>query len=181
MRKFHDNSIAPIIAIDFDDTIAIGHGDGGYPNPGTIRPYACEVINFLTSIGVKVVIHSCRDMAIDQDKLSVIDDITPMVDWLRDHGVMYSAINKSVQFAPYAYNGRKIYAHMYVDDRSYGWKESDDIMLQVLKHFLINIVGIDNMLAGEAMAMIRNGYYKYNYRINRECRRYVNEWNARGK
>lgn len=141
IKKIRDNSLAPIIAFDFDDTISI---DGKYPIPGKPRKYAKEVLNFLVSVGVKVVIHTCRDNAIQQDLKTVIDDITPMIEWMNDQGIQFSAINKSVQFAPYHYNGRKIYAHMYVDDRGFGWYESEEIMLTVLGKFMSDIIGIDD-------------------------------------
>lgn len=153
-KKFHDNSLAPILAVDFDDTISI---NGKYPIPGDIRPYAKEVINFLISVGTKVVLHTCRDNAIHQDFKVVVDDITPMITWMMEHGIGFSAINKSIQFAPYHYNGRKIYAHMYIDDRGFGWNECDNIMLIVLDKFLIDVIGVHEGVSENIIYRIRKG------------------------
>lgn len=148
MRKFLDNSMAPIIAIDFDNTISMGDH---YPGCGELRPYTKEVINFLIDIGVKIVIYTSRDVAINQeihvgDIMVVHDDITPMTTYLKENGIKYSAINKSVQFAPFSYNSRKIYAHLYVDDRGYGWQDEPNVMLKVLEHILIQILDLPGRL-----------------------------------
>lgn len=159
-RKYEDNSVAPIIAMDFDGTISVGDS---FPQPKVIRQFAKEVINFLVDAGVKVVIYSSRDVAINQDTYQVHDDITPMVDFLRSNNVRYSAINKSVQFAPFRYNSRKVYAHMYVDDRGYGWIESPCAMIYVLRDILTDLLCVDSDLADMICSMISRG----------ECTKYV--------
>ena len=75
-RKYKDNSIAPIVAIDFDGTISVGDS---FPQPKEIRKFAKEVINFLVDCGIKVVIYTSRDVAINQDTYTVYDDITNQV------------------------------------------------------------------------------------------------------
>ena len=77
-----------------------------------IRPWAKTVINFMHALGIKIVIWTSRDVAYNQDEKQMYDHLTPMLKFLEDQDVKYDAINKSVQFSPYAYNGRKIYAHM---------------------------------------------------------------------
>lgn len=153
-RKYKDNSIAPIVAIDFDGTISVGES---YPNPTLTREYAKEVINFLVDCGVKIVIYTSRDTAINQDDYTVYDDITPMIKFLHNNDIKFSAINKSIQFAPFPYNSRKIYAHMYVDDRGYGWNESGCPMLCVLHDILINLCGIVEQDATEICVKICKG------------------------
>lgn len=136
---FRDSAEMPIIAIDFDDTINMNGGDT-YPICGEPRLYARQVINFMHKLGIKIVIWTSRDVAYNQDEKVMYDHLTPMLKFLDDNGIHYDAINKSVQFAPYHYNGRKVYAHMYVDDRAYGWRGSDDgkdpILLMVLEEFM---------------------------------------------
>lgn len=141
MKKFQDNSVAPIVAWDFDGLICVGDS---YPDPnnGKIRPYIVKVMNFLAEIGVKNIINTSRDVAIVQDGCIVQDDITSMMKYLRENKVMYSAINKSVQYAPFTYNSRKIYAHMYVDDRGYGWREHSHAALDVLVEILVSILEV---------------------------------------
>lgn len=154
MKRFKDNSVAPIVAVDFDDTISIG---GHFPQPGTIRKFAKEVINFMVNSGIKVVIYTSRDTAINQDTMEVHDDITPAIKFLNDNGVKFSSINKSVQFAPFSYNSRKIYAHMYVDDRGFGWIESACSMIYVLHDVLTKVVGVDNGIADKICGKIARG------------------------
>lgn len=143
MKHFIDNSIAPIIAIDFDGTISIGNN--AYPDPhnGTIRPYAKEVMNFLYDVGVKVVIWTNRKNVKGTD----IKDKLLMKEWLNEMGIHYHTVNDSTQFAPFKYYGRKLYAHMFVDDRGYGFDVNDKyIMLNVLRTFLMDIVGCDKTI-----------------------------------
>lgn len=154
MKHFTDNSIAPIIAIDFDGTICIG--DGGYPDPhgGELRPYAKEVINFLYEVGVKVVIWTNRKNVKGTD----IKDKLLMKEWLDEMGVKYHTVNDSTKFAPFKYYGRKLYAHMFVDDRGFGFDCNETfIMLKVLVGFLIDIVGCHKVIANDIYESILLG------------------------
>lgn len=142
--KFNDKAPMPIIAIDFDDTINV-MGSSKYPQCGEPRLWAKEVINFMHKLGIKIVIWTSRDVAYNQDEKKMYDHMTPMIEWLDKHEIHYDAINKSIQFAPYHYNGRKVYAHMYVDDRAFGWHGADtgmdEIFLSVLESFLRRVCG----------------------------------------
>ena len=159
-RIYKDSAVAPIIAFDFDDTININGGDK-YPECGEVRPYAKEVINFLHFVGCKIVIWTSRDVAYNQDEKKMYDHLTPMLKFLDENGIEYDAINKSVQFAPYHYNGRKVYAHLYVDDRAFGWKESPDIMISVLHHILVDIIGIRDKMAIDIAHNVKHGIDDY--------------------
>lgn len=143
MKKFNDNTVAPIIAWDFDGVLNI-NGEDTYPICGQVRKYARPVLQLLHDIGVKNVIWTSRDVAYNQEEKQMCDHITPMIKFLDYNDIRYHAINKSVQFAPYLYNSRKIYAHMYVDDRGFGWHEhtDQDIMLCVLESILCNVLGL---------------------------------------
>lgn len=154
MRKFHDNSVAPIVAMDFDGTLC---EPSDYPLIGNMRQFADKVMRFMIDIGIKVVINTSRDVAIVQDEYRVIDDVTPMVNWLADNNITYSAINKSIQFAPFFYNSRKIYAHRYIDDRSPGWVESKMSMIYVLADILENLLDIHHDDIGVVTGMIARG------------------------
>lgn len=133
-----DNSIAPIIAIDFDETINV-NGVDRYPRCGVPRDYSVEVINFMHKIGIKIVIWTSRDIAYNQEQKRIHDHISPMVEFFNKYGIKYDAINKSVEFAPYLYNGRKVYAHMYVDDRGFGWKDNYTVFLSILYEFMVRV------------------------------------------
>lgn len=152
MTSYKDNAIYPIIAIDFDDTINVD-GSDTYPRCGRCRIFARGVINFLHKLGVKVIIWTSRDVAYNQEEKILYDHLTPMIKFLDDNGIQYDTINESIQFAPYHYNGRKIYAHMYVDDRSYGWDDDDhDIFLSVLRQFLSKVCGMSSEFIEHAVA-----------------------------
>lgn len=153
-RKYNDQSIAPIMAIDFDGTITV---QDSYPRITELRKYAKEVINFLVDIGVKVVIYTSRDVAIDQDTYEVHDDISPVIQFLKSNGIKFSAINKSIQFCPFKYNARKVYAHRYVDDKAYGWMESACALLYPLNEFLVCVCDIPKRDADAVCAAITRG------------------------
>lgn len=158
--KFNDKAKMPIIAIDFDDTINV-LGGKTYPECGEVRQWAKEVINFMHKLGIKIVIWTSRDVAYNQDEKKMYDHMSPMIEWLDANEIHYDAINKSIQFAPYAYNGRKVYAHMYVDDRAFGWQGSsdgnDEIFLLMLEEFLEKVCGFSRYHAGITASYCRRG------------------------
>lgn len=175
MKKFIDSSTAPIIAWDFDGTLNVG-GESIYPLCGEPRKYAKEVLGFLHSVGVKNIIWTSRDVSIDQETLMVHDDITDAIRFLDYNSIPYDAINKSVQFAPYKYNSRKVYAHMYVDDRAYGWQDHEFVLLHVLEDFLSNILDVGYFTCTNIYVALTNGKEVPEDDIN-TVRAIVNDWN----
>ena len=157
--KIVDNAIMPIIAIDFDDTINV---NGKFPVCGYPRLHAKEVINFMHKLGIKIVIWTSRDVAYNQEEKKMYDHLTPMIEWLNENDIHYDAINKSIQFAPFHYNGRKVYAHMYVDDRGFGWNGSDDgkdpVFILVLEQFLRKVCGFSKQSAEFARMCCEQGH-----------------------
>lgn len=175
MKHFIDNSVAPIIAVDFDGTISIGDG---YPDPhnGDIRPYAKEVINFLYDVGVKVVIWTNRKNVKGTD----IKDKLLMKQWLDDMGIKYHTVNDSTEFAPFKYYGRKLYAHMFVDDRGFGFDCDDElIMVKVLCEFLRDIVGCHTIIVADICNYILSGSKPYEEDVEYVKARIAN-WNKGG-
>lgn len=158
--KFNDKAPMPIIAIDFDDTINV-MGSHTYPECGEVRLWAKEVMDFMHKLGIKIVIWTSRDVAYNQDEKKMYDHMSPMIDWLDANEIHYDAINKSIQFAPYAYNGRKVYAHMYIDDRAYGWHGADngkdEMFLLVLESFLHRVCGFSKHSANIATIYCQQG------------------------
>ena len=158
--QFNDSAPMPIIAIDFDGTINCG-GEDTYPICGHPRAWARCVINFMRKLGIKVVIWTSRDVAFSQEDKKIYDHMTQMIEWMDENGIEYDAINKSIQFAPFAYNGRKVYAHMYVDDRSFGWYGSqngcDDIFLSILGEFLRKVCRFSNESATRVVTCCEDG------------------------
>lgn len=153
--KYADNAKYPIIAIDFDGTINI-NGEDKFPECGTTRPWVITVTNFMHKLGIKIVIWTSRDVAYNQEEKIMYDHLTPMLQFLEHNNVKYDAVNKSIQFAPYHYNGRKVYAHMYVDDRGFGWAETEDIFLEVLRSFLTTVCGISQVSAHKMVLQCKN-------------------------
>lgn len=135
---FNDNAKCYIVAWDFDGTLTT---ENKFPDFGPVRKYAYEVLTILSMFNVKNVIWTCRDDV----------DVQPLEDFMVEHSIPYDSINSSIQFAPFHYEARKIYAHMYVDDRAYGWVDKDDILIDIMKKVLVDIVGISrwhtNMIA----------------------------------
>lgn len=153
MRHFSDNSIAPIIAIDFDDTICVGNS---YPDPhnGQLRPFAKEVINLMYNMGIKIVIWTNRKNVKGTD----IKDKLLMKQWLDEMGILYHTVNDSTEFAPFKYYGRKLYAHMFVDDRGFGFNCYDNfIMIKVLRDFLEDIVGCYHIIVNHIIIDVMHG------------------------
>lgn len=173
MKPFIDNSIAPIIAIDFDGTICVGDG---YPDPhgGKLRPYTKEVMNFMYDVGIKVVIWTNRKNVKGTD----IKDKLLMKQWLDEMGIKYHTVNSSTEFAPYKYYGRKMYAHMFVDDRGYGFSCNDyQIMAKVLLSFLVNIVGCDPWCATRITTCLCRGDTPYKGDIE-HVKDKIRNWNS---
>jgi hypothetical protein len=134
---FKDNATSKIIAFDFDNTLCVGDH---FPNIGEPRKYARQVVNKLHELGVKIVIWTCRD--IDR-VMDMADDIKPMEEWLKSNGIHYDSVNSAIEFAPFHYEARKIYAHMYVDDRAFGWNSEDEnILLDVFMEFAVKHLGM---------------------------------------
>lgn len=121
--QFTDNARSPIIAFDFDGTIT---QENTYPHCGQLRKYVKEVFDMLYKHGVKIVVWTCRET---NDK--------NMIQFLCNNDIVYHAINSSIEFAPFDYESRKIYAHMYVDDRAFGFDENDEeIMIKIYVDFM---------------------------------------------
>lgn len=140
--KFIDNAVAPICAFDFDGTINC-QAENTYPICGVPRAYSAYVLGYMRKLGIKIIIWTSRGSD---------EHIRPMVQFLNDNKIGYDSINSSFEFAPYAYESRKIYAHMYVDDRGFGWNAPsedgyDYILFDVLEEFLFKICGFSKLEA----------------------------------
>lgn len=97
-----------IIAIDFDGTIH----NGVWPAIGEPLPGAKEAINNLRAEGHYIIIWTCRE-GVQQ---------TEMVNWLLARGIGFDRVNdhNPAQVSLYKNNSRKVYAHVYIDDKNIG-------------------------------------------------------------
>lgn len=104
-----------IIAVDFDGTLHLGK----FPAIGIPAPDAIKVMKQLKADGHYLIINTARSG----------DDLLNAINWLLDKGVPFDRVNDNypVNVEKYGNNSRKIYAHLYVDDRQVGglppWSE----------------------------------------------------------
>lgn len=97
-----------ILAIDFDGTICRGK----YPAIDGQQPYAAVTVNQLYDDGHYLIINTCRSG----------DQLTEAVNWMLQQGIKFHRVNDNhpEQTALYNNNSRKIYAHIYIDDKNLG-------------------------------------------------------------
>lgn len=97
-----------IIAIDFDGTLHLGQ----FPAIGIPAPDAIKVMKQLKADGHYLIINTARSG----------DDLLNAINWLLEKGIPFDRVNDNypVNVATYGSNSRKIYAHLYVDDRQVG-------------------------------------------------------------
>lgn len=124
---YNGEASMPIVAFDFDGVVAVNSEDSHYPSISD----KCEnkdmhmLINYLHDIGVKVGIWTCRE----HEARRIMEE------WLNKHNYKIDFINDTSDYAPYVYNPRKIFAHLYVDDRGYGWHGNSSTVC-ILRYFL---------------------------------------------
>lgn len=97
-----------IIAIDFDGTICRSK----FPTIEGLQPYAKEVITELHKRGHYIIIWTCRTN----------DHLLDATNWLLEQGIPFHRINAGNpdNVRQYGNEGRKIYAHQYIDDKNFG-------------------------------------------------------------
>jgi hydroxymethylpyrimidine pyrophosphatase-like HAD family hydrolase len=111
-----------ILAIDFDGTLHTGR----WPGIGAPAPYAKEVMQRLKDEGHYLIIWTCRER----------ERQTEMVNWLLEKGIPFDRINehKPGSVEQYGYASRKVYAHLYIDDKQVGglptWSEIYEFVRQ---------------------------------------------------
>jgi hypothetical protein len=102
-----------IIAVDFDGTIV----DDQFPAIGDLKPNAKEVLLLWKKLGYKLILWTCRN---DTDPANNgRKPLSEAVGTLENWGIRFDAVNANVPglgFCP----APKIYADVYVDDRSVG-------------------------------------------------------------
>lgn len=112
-----------IIAVDFDGTIC----RGTYPAIDGLQPYAREIVNRLYDEGHYIIINTCRSG----------ENLLTAVNWMLEQGLRFHRVNDNhpEQTALYNNNSRKIYAHIYIDDKNLGgfpgWQQAYDGIQQL--------------------------------------------------
>lgn len=95
-----------IIAIDFDGTIV----EHEYPAIGRERPFATATIRRLKADGHIIILWTYREG----------DTLREAVEWCRERGVEFDAVNTDDPLSDGATGPRKINADVYIDDRNVG-------------------------------------------------------------
>ena len=109
-----------IIAVDFDGTI-VQHK---YPSIGKEIPFATETLRMLIKDHHKLILWSVREG-------KLLDEA---VDWCRDRGVEFSAINETLRADTneHSHNTRKIDADIYIDDCNIGGRFDWDTVYHMI-------------------------------------------------
>lgn len=102
-----------LIAVDFDGTIV----EHQFPAIGQPMPGAFEVMRALQQAGHKLVLSTCREDAPNHWRKY----LTEAVEFCRQNGIEFRSVNTNHpddEFRPHG--GRKVFAHIYIDDRNFG-------------------------------------------------------------
>lgn len=95
-----------IIAVDFDGTLC----NDCYPEIGAPNRILIDALHRLKKQNCQLILWTCR----------CGDRLTEAVEWCRQHGLEFDAVNANVPqiIEKYGSDSRKIYADIYLDDRS---------------------------------------------------------------
>ena len=107
-----------IIAIDFDGTIV----KNAFPDIGEEQPHAVNTIKLLKKRGYRIVLWTCRTG----------EHFDAAKSWLDKSGLVFDAYNGHLS-SEFEDNGRKIFADVYIDDRSFPSFKGD--WTEVMKKF----------------------------------------------
>ena len=97
-------SYKPIVAVDFDGTLAL---DSQYPNIGRFNTRLYEALMELKDIGWSIVLWTCREGK----------ELREAVEWCKMNGLEFDAINENPPEV--SFKSRKVVADMYIDDNAY--------------------------------------------------------------
>lgn len=119
-----------ILAIDFDGTIAIDN----YPEIGVAVPYSIDTICKLKSDGHYIIVNTCR----------CDDRLVEAINWMLERGVPFDRVNDNhpEETIKYDSNSRKVFAHIYVDDKQVGglppWPEIYEYVTEEERRYNMN-------------------------------------------
>lgn len=104
------NSLPKIVAVDFDGTLV----EDSFPEIG--KPYTemFDIMKYLRSSGVKVILWTSRNFHRNRDLLE------EAIQFCKEQGLEFDAINENVREVQEltGEDTRKVYADLYVDDKS---------------------------------------------------------------
>ena len=96
----------PILAVDFDGTLV----ENKFPEIGGVNFAIWKAVSAYQAAGWKIILWSCRTKGMLQDA----------VDFCAERGLTFDAVNENLPEVQAYYGGdtRKVFANMYIDDRS---------------------------------------------------------------
>lgn len=113
-----------VIALDFDQTICIG----GFPNLGEPRMWLIEKAKRWREQGHKVILWTCREDVQPGEKCVFKPRLylTEAVEFCKSFGLEFDAVNASIDEVenPEYRFARKIFADVYIDDKSVAFYET---------------------------------------------------------
>lgn len=96
----------PILAVDFDGTLV----ENKFPDIGDVNPVIWKAVKAYKKAGWKIILWTCRTDDMLQDA----------VDFCRERELIFDSVNSNLPEVQAYYKGdtRKIFANLYLDDRS---------------------------------------------------------------
>lgn len=117
-----------VIAVDFDGTIV----EHQFPQIGEMRPGAKDVLQALHKRGVRLIIWTCRSGRFLDEAIA----------WLRNNDIPFDAVNQNLPSLGFE-TSAKIYADIYIDDRSLGglpsWVVISDWLDKLLPYYEVGM------------------------------------------
>lgn len=98
-----------IIAVDFDGVLV----EDQFPNIGKTDWEMVTSLWRLEGLGHEIVLWTCR----------VNDKLEEAKQWCKDHGLKFTCVNSNTptNLNEYGTDPRKVFAHVYIDDRAIGY------------------------------------------------------------
>lgn len=96
----------PILAVDFDGTLV----ENKFPEIGEVNPVMWKAVSAYKAAGYRIILWSCRTDTMLKDA----------VEFCAERGLTFDAVNENIPEVQAYYGGdtRKVFADMYIDDRS---------------------------------------------------------------
>lgn len=94
-----------IIAVDFDGTLH----DGEWPSIGSPTDDAVHIMQRLKEDRHYIILYTCREG----------EALLNAINWMLDNHIPFDRVNDNhpEKSARYGWNSRKVYAHVYIDDK----------------------------------------------------------------
>lgn len=107
VTKSQMNTLPKIVAVDFDGTLV----EDKFPAIGEPIPFMWDLVRALREQEVKLILWSCRDH----------ENLTKAVEYCKEEqGFVFDAVNENIQEVRDMFDNdtRKVYADLYIDDKS---------------------------------------------------------------